>query len=64
VLKEETIAHMPKDMVEALGEAKIATDYESFRDAYRAGGLSRGMSARMSDRTAWTATGSSEIPSA
>jgi hypothetical protein len=37
VLKEETIAHMPKDMVEALGEANITPDFESFMDAYRKG---------------------------
>jgi hypothetical protein len=34
VLREETLAHLPEGMAEALGEAWIAPDVESFIDAY------------------------------
>lgn len=34
VLREEVIAHLPEGMAEALGEARIAANWESFIEAY------------------------------
>ncbi|MGO9572644.1 MAG: hypothetical protein ACLP5H_34440 [Desulfomonilaceae bacterium] len=34
VLREEVIAHLPEGMAEALGEARIAANIESFIEAY------------------------------